>query len=155
MGWLRSGPFRRTALDVSNARGCVHSVAAESTSFPGKMGERRMIEDRCVDLLYLACNRLEFTQATFTTLLANTDWRYVHELFVYDDGSIDGTREWLEKNTVNVFVPTRFIKTKFGSPVSAMVHFIESASAPILAKVDNDAMLPPAWLRQSLEVLDR
>jgi GT2 family glycosyltransferase len=113
-----------------------------------------MIDDWCVDLLYLAYNRLEFTQETFTALLANTDWRYVHELFVYDDGSQDGTREWLEDNVRNAPVSTRFVKTQFGSPVTAMVHFIESASAPILGKTDNDAMLPPAWLRQSLEVLE-
>jgi len=105
--------------------------------------------------MYLACNRLEFTQETFTTLVNNTDWRHVHELFVYDDGSWDGTREWLEDNVDKAPVPTRFVKTNFGSPVAAMVNFIESASAPILAKTDNDAMLPPAWLRQSVEVLDR
>jgi GT2 family glycosyltransferase len=113
------------------------------------------IEDRCVDLMYLACNRLEFTQETFKTLIANTDWRYVHELFVYDDGSVDGTREWLEKSIGEVSSRTRFVMTNLGSPVAAMAHFIESAGAPVLAKTDNDVMLPPAWLRQSLEVLDR
>jgi GT2 family glycosyltransferase len=105
--------------------------------------------------MYLACNRLEFTRETFTTLVSNTDWRYVHELFVYDDGSVDGTREWLEDNSGRAPSSIRFVKTDFGSPVTAMAHFIESASAPILAKTDNDAMLPPGWLRQSLEVLDR
>jgi GT2 family glycosyltransferase len=114
-----------------------------------------MSADAYVDLLYLACNRLEFTQETFTTLLTTTDWRFVHELFVYDDGSRDGTREWLERHVGQAPVPSRLVHTRFGSPVAAMVHFIERASAPILAKTDNDAMLPPGWLRQSLEVLDR
>jgi glycosyltransferase involved in cell wall biosynthesis len=114
-----------------------------------------MIEDRCVDLLYLAYNRLEFTRETFLTMLATTDWRYVHELVVYDDGSQDGTREWLEYNVCKARAATRIVKTNFGSPVAAMVHFIESARAPILAKADNDTMLPPGWLRQSLEVLER
>jgi GT2 family glycosyltransferase len=114
-----------------------------------------MIEERCVDLLYLACNRLEFTQETFTTLLTTTDWRYVHELFVYDDGSRDGTREWLEHHAKKAPVPVRIAYTSFASPVAAMAHFIEAAQAPILAKSDNDTMLPPGWLRQSLEVLER
>jgi GT2 family glycosyltransferase len=114
-----------------------------------------MIEERCVALLYLAWNRLEFTRETFSALLANTAWRYVHELFVYDDGSQDGTCEWLERTVGKVPAPTRFVKTDFGSPVTAMLHFIDSASAPILAKTDNDAMLPPGWLWLSLKVLAR
>ncbi len=114
-----------------------------------------MMADRSVDLLYLACNRREFTQETFTTLLSSTDWRYVHELFVYDDGSQDGTREWLEENAGRAPVPTQVVRSNFSSPVAAMVHFIESASAPLLAKTDNDTMLPPGWLAESLGVMDR
>jgi GT2 family glycosyltransferase len=108
-----------------------------------------------VDLLYLACNRLEFTKETFTALVANTDWNLINELFVIDDGSTDGTREWLRTNLPRVPARTRFLATAFGSPVTAMVHFIRLAQAPVLAKTDNDAMLPPGWLRQSLDVLDR
>lgn len=112
-------------------------------------------EEKSVDLLYLACNRLEFTQETFTTMLANTDWEFVRELFVYDDGSQDGAREWLEEKTATAPVTTRFVKTSYGSPVAAMGDFIRSAVAPMLAKIDNDTMVPPGWLRQSLQVFDR
>jgi glycosyltransferase involved in cell wall biosynthesis len=98
---------------------------------------------------------LAFTQETFNTLLLNTDWEQIHCLFIIDDGSIDGTSEWLEANAGRASTDVRMIHTHFGSPVSAMVHFIESADAPILAKIDNDTMVPPGWLRQSLDVLDR
>ena len=116
---------------------------------------RQPADSRYVDLLYLAWNRLEFTQESFTALLANTDWHYVRQLFVCDDGSQDGTREWLESQISLVPAPVRFLKTSFGSPVAAMNHFIELAEAPMLAKTDNDAMLPPGWLRQSLDVMSR
>jgi GT2 family glycosyltransferase/glycosyltransferase involved in cell wall biosynthesis len=112
-------------------------------------------DERRVDLLYLARNRLEFTMETFECLLANTDWGDVRELVVYDDGSVDGTREWLERNHPRVPASTSFVRTRFGSPVTAMCHFIEAAKAPLLAKTDNDAMLPPGWLRESLEVMAR
>lgn len=114
----------------------------------------QVTSERFVDMLYLACNRLEFTRETFTSLIANTDWQHIRELVVYDDGSRDGTKEWLGANISKVPAPVRLLHTRFGSPVTAMVHFIESASAPILAKSDNDAVLPPAWLGQSLKVMD-
>ncbi len=108
-----------------------------------------------VDLMYLACNRLEFTRETFTTLAAHTDWPLVRRLSVYDDGSVDGTREWLESRLPELPVATRFRRTRFGSPVDAMNDFIRAAKAPVLAKLDNDTMVPHGWLAQSLAVLDR
>jgi GT2 family glycosyltransferase len=110
---------------------------------------------RRVDVMYLAWNRLEFTRETFAALLANTDWASVRECFVYDDGSTDGTREWLEQHVSDVPAACHFMPTRFGSPVTAMADFIQRARAPILAKLDNDAMYPAGWLRESLDVLDR
>jgi glycosyltransferase involved in cell wall biosynthesis len=114
-----------------------------------------MSDNGCVDLLYLACNRLEFTRETFAALIANTDWAQVSNLLVYDDGSADGTLEWLSENITRVPAPSRLVRTRFASPVAAMVDFISKATAPLLAKTDNDAMLPPGWLTASLEVMNR
>jgi glycosyltransferase involved in cell wall biosynthesis len=108
-----------------------------------------------IDLMFLACNRLRFTQESFDALIKNTDWLLVRELSIYDDGSIDGTFEWLEAHAADAPVPVRLVRTAFGSPVSAMVHFIEAAHAPLLAKIDNDTMVPPGWLAAACGVLDR
>jgi GT2 family glycosyltransferase len=112
------------------------------------------MKPQSVDLMYLAWNRLEFTRETFSALLENTDWQYVNELFVYDDGSTDGTREWLQAMHRRCPSRVRFLQTHFGSPVAAQNDFIRQASAPWLAKIDNDAVVPPAWLRQSIEVVE-
>ena len=48
-----------------------------------------------LDIVYLAWNRLEFTRKTFETLVANTDWSKVARIIVYDDGSVDGTGDYL------------------------------------------------------------
>ncbi|RPJ86990.1 MAG: glycosyltransferase [Acidobacteria bacterium] len=114
-----------------------------------------MLTKHSVDLLYLACNRLEFTRESFSALLQNTDWDYVRELVLYDDGSEDGTCEWLENALRKVRFPHRLLKTRFGSPITCMSHFIESAVAPVLGKVDNDAMVPPRWLNLGLDVIAR
>lgn len=114
-----------------------------------------MSELRSVDLFYLTSNRLEFTKETFGALLENTDWEFVREFVVNDNNSVDGTREWIREAIKDCPAPVRLIEADYTSPVAAMVNFIRSARAPMLAKVDNDAMMPPAWLRQSLEVMDR
>ena len=58
-----------------------------------------------VDILYCAWNRLEFTKVTFELLRRNTEWRHVEKLVVYDDGSEDGTREYLMEAGAEVPVP--------------------------------------------------
>jgi GT2 family glycosyltransferase len=108
-----------------------------------------------VDVMFLACNRLEFTRETFGAVLSNTDWGLVNELHVYDDGSRDGTRQWLAERIADVPCRVRIVDTNWGSPVLAMRQFIQTATAPMLAKIDNDAMMPPGWLRESLDVFAR
>src|SRR5260370_33515160 len=107
------------------------------------MARDGMTAGSSVEVLYLACNRREFTKETFDTLLANTDWHYVHELFLYDDGSQDGTRERLEENAPRAPVPVEVGRSNFSSPGAAMVDFIESASPPMQAHTENATMLPP------------
>src|SRR5439155_9905594 len=155
LGRLRCRSLGRAAVDVPHAAGSAGALRAQPPALPREVGKRRMMGDRCVDLFYLASNRLEFTRETFSTLVRTTDWAFVRELVVNDNNSVDGTREWLEHAITEVPAAVRYVKGAFTSPVSAMVAFIESARAPILAKTDNDAMMPPGWLRQSLEVLER
>ena len=108
-----------------------------------------------VDLLFLAWNRLAFTKESFPILLANTDWGWVRQLYIHDDGSSDGTAEWLQEQLDDLPVAASFVATSFRSPVAVMNHFIEIAQAPILAKIDNDVLMPPGWLPMGLDVLDR
>lgn len=107
-----------------------------------------------VDLLYVAWNRLEFTRESFTALVAHTDWRLVRRLTIWDDGSTDGTAEWLRGAAANVPVATRVENTALGSPVSVMAQFARGAEAPIVAKIDNDTMVPPGWLGECVAILD-
>ena len=48
-----------------------------------------------IDVLFVSKNRLAYVQQTFPALLANTDWSLVSGLYIADDGSTDGTREFL------------------------------------------------------------
>lgn len=106
-----------------------------------------------LDVLYLSCNRLEFTKASFGALLSNTDWSIVRRLVIYDDGSVDGTHEWYYTNSLPR--PYRFISSRAGSPVAIMKHYLEDEPAQMFAKIDSDTMVPHGWLNESLAVMHK
>lgn len=101
-----------------------------------------------VDVLYLAWNRLEFTEFTFGKLLENTAWDRVHRLFVYDDGSEDGTLEFLEEAINRCPVPTDLRRVDLKSPPAIMNHYVTRSDAEMFAKIDNDIVVPPGWLER-------
>jgi len=115
--------------------------------------EPSAVKPERVELLFLARNRLEFTRESFTTLLANTDWAMVDRLILLDDGSTDGTREWLAAAAAKAPVETLFLNECTGSPVAATAVAMRHVRAPILAKIDNDTMMPKGWLKASVTAL--
>lgn len=106
-----------------------------------------------VDILFLAKNRLRFTQDAFSTLVRNTDWSAVHKLVIYDDGSEDGTDEYLRDQARRM--GAEFHATSLGAPVLAANRFATESTADLVVKLDNDAIVPSDWLGVSLDVLDR
>ena len=109
-----------------------------------------------IDLVYLARNRREFTEESFSMLLENTDWSLVQDFHVYDDGSVDGTVEYLEGalHEARDLLPDYSLKrTEFGSPISILNDFVENTQSLLIAKIDNDTVVPPRWLNSCVEVM--
>jgi hypothetical protein len=112
-----------------------------------------------VSLLFAARNRLEFTRQSWAALMANTDWSLVSEFHVYDDGSEDGTSEWLGSSEAHeqwwhICTEPTWHFTSFASPMAVTIDWIRKSRAPILAKCDNDAIYPTGWLNTALDVMD-
>jgi hypothetical protein len=109
-----------------------------------------------IDLLYLTHNRLEFTQVSVRSILENTNWSLVNEVWVYEDRSIDGTRDFIE----HIVWPVRsvFCAGHFGAPAAVMSHFLggkDSGDTDIFCKLDNDVIVPPGWLDAAWGVMER
>lgn len=104
------------------------------------------------DILYVAKNRLEFTKASFNALVSNTDWDLVDTLWVYDDGSVDGTREWLAEQWTRL-ARVRFVDTNLGAPAAIMNDYLSRDGAAVFAKIDNDVIVPPGWLSDCMRVM--
>lgn len=105
-----------------------------------------------VNLLYVAFNRLAYTEATFQALLDNTDWTQVANLHIHDDRSTDGTQEHLEQAAERVpwNVPVHFESRKLRGPVAAMNRHLDlfagDPEVGSFVKLDNDIVVPPGWL---------
>lgn len=106
-----------------------------------------------IDLLYVTHNRLEFTKASVATLLENTDWSKIRLVRAHDDGSTDGTEEFMAH--VRWPVPREVRSFRVGGPVAALNVFVKEAWPDIVIKIDSDVLLPPGWLNEALAVMDR
>lgn len=106
-----------------------------------------------LDIVYLAWNRLEFTRASFGCLLTNTNWDLVSKLIVYDDGSSDGTAEWVDSALTSFPVYSDLRHTSYRSPPAIMNHYVSGSSADVFAKIDNDIAVPPGWLDAAAGVM--
>lgn len=111
-----------------------------------------------IDIVYCAWNRLEFTTATWAWLLAHTDWSFVNRLVVYDDGSEDGTLEFLREQVeeidgMNGGLVAELRMSDLRSPTAVMNHYIATSEATFFAKVDNDIALPGGWLEALIQVM--
>ena len=71
-----------------------------------------------------------------------------HEIIVVDDGSVDGTREWLAQADVKFVLNPRNLG--FAAAVNAGARL---ATGSVLALLNNDLLLRPGWLQPMLEVL--
>jgi glycosyltransferase involved in cell wall biosynthesis len=106
-----------------------------------------------VDVLYCAWNRLEFTRHTWAWMVAHTDWVLVDKLIVYDDGSEDGTLEFLREVVPDAPVKAELRVSDLRSPPAIMNHYLATSEADLFAKVDNDIALPGGWLGRMRNVM--
>jgi glycosyltransferase involved in cell wall biosynthesis len=107
-----------------------------------------------LDILYLAYNRLEYTRTSFELMKKNTDWSLVDRLVVYDDGSTDGTDDYLREAGERVHVSAfEFRMLKFRAPAATMNDYLSTSEAEMFVKIDNDIALPPDWLPSMYRVM--
>ena len=102
-----------------------------------------------IDVLYVACNRRAFTEHTLDMLIDNTAWPLVNKLWLWDDGSTDGTDSVLEAAALNrqPGQPViEFVRTKYGSPVEVMNDLVSRTNSGRFVKIDNDIVVPPGYL---------
>lgn len=103
-----------------------------------------------IPILMITWNRLQYTKKAIEALKQNTYYPYI--LWIWDNGSTDGTVEYLRKlDDVRVY----FSKDNLGL-VPPMNKFFETfKDFDYVSKVDNDTVVSPGWLTKLKEVMDK
>ena len=106
-----------------------------------------------IDILYLAHGRPEFTEASLKALVENTELGVECGVSIYFDGD-DYPFVW--KFSDPPFPKIQKIhEQRLGGPVACLNHFIRNTSSELIAKIDNDTMVPPGWLDACVDVMRR
>jgi len=104
-----------------------------------------------INILYTTYNRLEYTKKTLPVLIQNTkhkDKRFI----VVDNHSTDGTQKWLKEFTKNKKDIWLIENKKNVGVVGAMNQCLGFCDG-LMAKVDNDTLVPEKWLTTLLRAL--
>ena len=104
-----------------------------------------------VAILMFTYDRLEYTREALHTLMKNT--RYPFDLYIVDNYSTDGTREWLE--TARLEYPGRIKDIRYNSTNEGLPgptnDFWSRVDVDLMGKVDNDTLVPSGWLERLVE----
>ncbi|MEM9800499.1 MAG: glycosyltransferase [Planctomycetota bacterium] len=99
-----------------------------------------------VSVVVVSCDALENTQRCIEHLRAARDERYPQEIIVVDNGSTDGSVEWLAEQDDVELVRN---DANFGAP-RARNQGIGRATGDWIAFLDNDVFVPVGWLDRGL-----
>ena len=106
-----------------------------------------------IDILMLTYNRLEYTKATLESLEVHTsDWPY--RLIITDNGSTDGTIDYLNKQFDRGFIHKLVLMPEnLGNAGGKNYELMELAETDYICLLDNDMLLQPGWLSKPMAAM--
>ena len=97
-----------------------------------------------ITLVYITCNRLEYTQLSLPRLLEDPGEAF--EVVLWDNGSTDGTQDYLE-SLDDPRIRSVELRDKNDGQAAAIHSVWSESSASFVGKVDNDCLVQPGWTR--------
>jgi GT2 family glycosyltransferase len=149
-------PATLNLVPVSRRPTCLSADTIEAVlarPLPDTGGDRLGGRRRDVSVVVAAPNGLVFTRLCLESVLLNADADV--ELVVVDNGSIDGTREYLAalaERDSRVRVLRNDEDRGFGPAVN---QGLSAATGDVLVVLNNDTVVPPGWLTRLAAHLDR
>lgn len=95
-------------------------------------------------IVFVTYNRLEYTKKTLNALLNERDQ---FDLYIWDNNSQDGTKEFLARDLNDSRIKEiEFYKKNVG-PTKALDIFWSRCKTDLIGKVDNDCLVTPGWVK--------
>lgn len=105
-----------------------------------------------VAVFTLTKDRLDYTKEAFQALREKTQYPFDH--YVVDNGSTDGTKEWLKTQAVTLIDNEKNVGISKGSNQALDKMGVENYD--LIIKVDNDCKVwTPAWLEVMVDLYER
>lgn len=114
----------------------------------------------CCSIMLVTYNRLELTKRTLDNLFANA--KYPFRLIIVDNGSTDGSKEWLKELEKNIpqesgciaYEP-HFNETNLGIARGRNIglHLADKHEDRWMATMDNDIEAPEGWLAECIDIM--
>jgi glycosyltransferase involved in cell wall biosynthesis len=98
-----------------------------------------------IELAFVTWNRLEYTRLALSRLLSDPDEEF--RLSIWDNGSTDGTRDYLRGEVDDPRIHTITFSEENVGQIVAVNSIWSHSEADLLGKVDNDCLLTPGWTR--------
>lgn len=104
-----------------------------------------------IPVLFITYNRLGYSKQALASLL---ETKYPVKIFIWDNGSTDGTVDWLKTLDHPSIDDIWFSPDNKGINAAFNTFIRMYKEYPYLAKVDNDTVVEPMWMHKLVEVLD-
>ena len=102
-----------------------------------------------VHILYLTFNRLYYTQITLPVLLESSNTASF-QIYIVDNGSTDGTVEYLQSLNHPKIEKVIYNKKNEGL-VKPTKKFWAESNAELVGKIDNDILVPENWIDKLID----
>jgi len=97
-----------------------------------------------IDLIFVVFNRRKYTQLSLTSLLKDPTEEFC--LTIWDNGSTDGTRDYLDSVEDLRIVKKVFSRENVGLK-GAVNYLLSKSSADLVGIIPNDFLVTPGWTR--------
>ena len=116
--------------------------------------QQKVVIHRYVNICMVTFNRLEFTKSSIASILQYTC--FPHVLTVVDNGSTDGTVEYLQAmKKEGIITNLILLKENVGVAKASNLAWSQEPKAGYYMKLDNDIVIQkPNWLERMVEALD-